>query len=126
GMPRQRRPAIGGESQGIDGRFLIETALLQFLSALDLPLAHRMIDAAAGGNGALAVAQEGNALDHVAVPLPALAFLAGLRVPNDQGAALAPRQNGAAVRGEGEAADLDWRPLKSPQLRAVVEVKQLH
>src|SRR5439155_12787732 len=41
-------------------------------------------------------------------------------------AALATRQNGAAVRGEGEAADLNWRPLKSPQLRAVVEVKQLH
>ena len=75
-MSRQRSPTIGGENQGINGRLLAESALLQLFAGLDLPLPHRVIDAAAAGNRSLAVAQECHTLDHVAVPLPALPLLA--------------------------------------------------
>src|SRR5207248_1425234 len=95
------RPAVGGNGDGPD--LLVVHELADLLAFLQIPDAHAHIDAA--GEGAPAVAADGQAVDEIAMPGHALGFVAVGQVPDAQGEIVAGGQDVLLVGEVVDAAD---------------------
>src|SRR5262245_50456293 len=91
----ERPPVVGGEGHTHD-RIVRPLVAAQFLTALHVPQAHRLVPAP--GEEALPVVREGYDSHPTPMPLEAPLLFAGLQVPEPNNLVVADRDNTLAIR----------------------------